>query len=45
MSKWRIRWEVLSSDPSARADLAREAVRWSDRVYELSGLLKPESAA
>ena len=45
MSKWRVRWEALSSDPGARADLAREAARWRDRIYELSGLLKPESAA
>jgi hypothetical protein len=40
LAGWQLLWPHVSRDPEARSRVAREAAIWSDRVMEMSGLLR-----
>ena len=40
LARWQINWESTWTDPVERNQLGFEAGKWSNRVLELSGLVK-----
>lgn len=40
LARWRLNWKNIWDDDSTRASVASEAGRWSQRLLELSGLLR-----
>jgi broad specificity phosphatase PhoE len=40
LAGWQLRWPQVCGDPEARSRVAQRAANWSDRVMEMSGLLR-----
>lgn len=40
LAGWQLLWPRVGGDPEARKRVAQEAASWSDRVMEMSGLLR-----
>jgi hypothetical protein len=40
LARWQNKWHDIWNDPVRRREVAEQSGRWSDRVLELSGLLK-----
>jgi hypothetical protein len=41
LARWQHDWSNVCSDPGRRGKLAEQSIAWSNRVLEISGLLKP----
>lgn len=40
LARWQCRWGILWFDPAQRSQLAEQSRVWSERVLDLSGLLR-----